>query len=227
MVLATGMIRSVNVGRTRAFDYNDRNATSAIWKYAVSGRVPVRGVNLEGDEQADRKVHGGPDKAVYSYAVEDYEWWGTQLGRSPEFGQFGENLTTEGLDLTGAVVGEQWEVGTTVLEVSEPRMPCWKLGVRMSDAAFPRQFTKAGLPGTYLRIVTEGEVGEGDEIRVISRPSHGLTVGDIFRIYTSDRHEANRLLQVPEVPDSWRVWAERRLARETENSGGSASPGCC
>jgi len=216
MGLATGLVRSVNVGRIRAFDYDGREATSAIWKVSVSGHVPVRGVNLEGDEQADRTVHGGPDKAVYSYAAEDYEWWGTQLGRAPEFGEFGENLTTGGLDLTGAVVGEQWEVGSTVLEVSEPRMPCWKLGVRMGDPTFPRQFTKAGLPGTYLRIVSEGEIGEGDEIRVISRPSHGLTVGDIFRIYTSDRHEAGRLLQVPGVPESWRVWAQRRLARETE-----------
>ena len=218
MVLATGIVRSVNVGRTRSFDYKDRHATSAIWKYPVSGRVPAQGINLEGDEQADRTVHGGPDKAVYSYAAEDYEWWGEQLGRSPEFGEFGENLTTGGLDLTGAVVGEQWEVGSTVLEVSEPRMPCWKLGVRMCDPAFPRQFTKAGLPGTYLRIVTEGEIGEGDEIRVIRRPSHGLSVGDIFRIYTSDRHEAERLLQVPEVPDSWRLWAERRLARTADES---------
>lgn len=217
MVLATGMVRSVNVGRTRTFDYRDRHATSAIWKYPVSGRVPVRGVNLEGDEQVDRTVHGGPDKAVYSYAAEDYEWWGTQLGRSLVFGEFGENLTTDGLDLTGALVGEHWAVGSTVLEVSEPRMPCWKLGVRMSDPTFPRKFTKAGLPGTYLRIVSEGEIGEGDEIRVISRPSHGLTVGDVFRIYISDRHEAERLLHVPEVPDSWRRWAERWLARTAES----------
>jgi MOSC domain-containing protein YiiM len=178
--------------------------------------VPVRGVNLEGDDQADRTVHGGPDKAVYSYSVEDYEWWAGQLDHAPEFGEFGENLTTEGIDLSGALVGEQWEVGTTVLEVSEPRMPCWKLGVRMSDPMFPRQFMKAGRPGTYLRIVTEGEIGQGDEIRVISRPSHDLKVGDIFRIYGSDRHEAGRFLEVPQISDSWRLWAERWLARSSE-----------
>ena len=217
MVLKTVRVRSVNVGRTRSFDYNGRKATSGIWKYPVSGRVSVRGVNVEGDEQADRTVHGGPDKAVYSYAAEDYEWWGEQLGRSLEFGEFGENLTTHGLDLTGALVGERWEFGSAVLEVSEPRMPCWKLGFRVGDPAFVRQFAKAGRPGTYLRIVTAGEIGEGDEIRVISQPSHGLSVSDIFRIYTSDRHEAQRLLQVPEVPESWRLWAEKRLARETES----------
>ncbi len=216
MELTAGAVRSVNVGRARTFDYKGRTAASAIWKKPVSGPVALRGVNFDGDEQADRTVHGGPDKAVYSYSVEDYGWWEEQLGRSPEFGQFGENLTTEGLSLLDALVGEHWEVGTTVLEVSEPRMPCWKLGVRMSDPMFPRLFTKASRPGTYLRIVTEGEIGEGDEIRVISRPSHGLTVGDVFRIYASDRHEAERLLEVPQVPASWRLWAERWLARTAD-----------
>ncbi|MEE9207492.1 MAG: MOSC domain-containing protein [Gemmatimonadota bacterium] len=227
MVLSTGMVRSVNVGRARTFDYKGRTAASAIWKYPVSGPVPLRGVNFDGDEQADRTVHGGPDKAVYSYSVEDYGWWGEQLGRSPEFGEFGENLTTEGLNLSDALVGEQWEVGTTVLEVSEPRMPCWKLAARMSDPTFPRLFTKASRPGTYLRIVKEGEIGEGDEIRVISRPEHDLSVGDVFRIYAADRHEAGRLLEVPEVSDSWKLWAGDWLARTAERETARAEPGCC
>ena len=216
MVLTTGVVRSVNVGRARTFEYRGKTATSAIWKYPASGRVQVQGVNIEGDEQADRTVHGGTDKAVYSYAAEDYEWWAGQLGRPPDFGEFGENLTTGGLDLSSALVGEHWEVGTTVLEVSEPRVPCWKFGVRMNDPTFPRQFMKASRPGTYLRIVSEGEIGEGDAIRVISRPSHDLTVGDVFRIYASDRHEAGRFLEVSQIPDSWRTWAERWLARSAE-----------
>jgi MOSC domain-containing protein YiiM len=227
IVLARGKILSVNVGLRREFEYNGRSGESAIWKSPVSGRVRAGGVNLEGDEQADRRVHGGPDKAIYAYAKEDYRWWETELDRPVGNGEFGENLTTEGLDLTQALVGERWEVGTTVLEVSEPRMPCWKLGVRMSDRLFPRHFTKAGLPGTYLRIVEAGEVGEGDEIRVVDRPSHELTVGDVFRIYAADRHEVDRLLQVPQLSDAWRMWAEEWLARAKRSEEDSASPGCC
>ncbi|MEN8145266.1 MAG: MOSC domain-containing protein [Gemmatimonadota bacterium] len=216
MTLASGVVRSVNVGRARTFDYKGQTAASAIWKEPADGRVALRGINFEGDEQADRTVHGGPDKAVYSYSLEDYGWWSEQLGRSPDFGEFGENLTTEGLNLTDAVVGERWEVGTAVLEISEPRMPCWKLAARMNDPAFPRLFTRAQRPGAYLRIVSEGDIGADDEIRVISRPPHALTVGDVFRIYAVDRHEAGRLLDVPQVPDSWRLWAQRWLERASQ-----------
>ncbi len=222
-----GTLISVNVGLRREFEHAGRPAASAIWKSPVTGRVRARGVNLEGDEQADRRVHGGPDKALYAYAHEDYRRWENELGRSLGPGEFGENLTTEGLDLTHAVVGERWEVGTTLLEISEPRMPCWKLGVRMSDRLFPRRFTKLGLPGAYLRIVEEGEVGEGDEIRVVSRPSHGLSIGDVFRIYAVDRREAGRLLQVPQLSGSWRMWAAERVARAAVGEADSASPGCC
>ena len=120
---------------------------------------PARGVNLAGDDQADRKAHGGPDKAVYAYAVEDARWWEQEIGRSLAYGEFGENLTTEGIEVNDALVGERWQIGTTVLEVSEPRIPCWRLGVRMNDKMFPRRFTEALRPGAYLRIVVEGEVG--------------------------------------------------------------------
>ena len=133
MARVNGTVLSVNVGAVRDFEYHGRPAKSAIWKSPVEGRVAVRGVNLAGDDQADRGPHGGPDKAVYAYAVEDYRWWEEQLGRSLAFGEFGENLTTEGMDVSGARVGEQWQVGTTVLEVSEPRVPCWRFAVRMND----------------------------------------------------------------------------------------------
>jgi MOSC domain-containing protein YiiM len=116
IVLARGKILSVNVGLRREFEYNGRSGESAIWKSPVSGRVRARGVNFEGDEQADRRVHGGSDKAIYTYTKEDYRWWETELDRPLGKGEFGENLTTEGLDLTQALVGERWEVGTTVLE---------------------------------------------------------------------------------------------------------------
>jgi MOSC domain-containing protein YiiM len=209
-----GKVLSVNVGGIRQFDYHGRPAVSAIWKSPIKGRVAVRGVNLEGDEQADREVHGGPDKAVYAYAIEDTRWWAEELGRSLEYGEFGENLTTEGIDVTNAVVGARWEIGSAVLEVSEPRVPCWRLAVRMEDNGFPRQFTKAGRPGTYLRIAVEGKLGSGDEVRLVEQPDHDLTIGDVFRIFTRDREEAERLLTVSQLPSSWRQWAERWLEQQ-------------
>ncbi len=199
MDLGRGSILSVNVGGVREFDHHGRLAVSAIWKSPVSGRVAARGVNLEGDDQADRNAHGGPDKAVYAFAIEDARWWENQLGRTVEYGEFGENLSTEGIDLNESVVGERWEVGSAVFEVSEPRVPCWRLAVRMEDKRFPARFTEVGRPGTYLRIVVEGDVGAGDEVRVVERPEHDLTVGDVFRIYTRDRDDAGRLLTVPQM----------------------------
>ena len=217
MATTAGKVLSVNVGKAREFDYNGRPARSAIWKSPVSGRIVARGVNLDGDDQADRKAHGGPDKAVYAYAIEDTRWWELQIGRSLAYGQFGENLTTEGLDLNDALVGERWEIGSTVLEVSEPRVPCWRLGVRMNDKMFPRHFTEALRPGTYLRIVVEGDIGAGDAIRVIERPDHALTIRDVFRIYTRDHDEIERLLAVPQLSASWRRWADDWLRKTTRN----------
>ena len=179
----------------------------------MDGRLVARGVNLEGDDQADRKAHGGPDKAVYAYAREDAEWWETALGRRFQHGEFGENLTTEGVDVTAALVGERWAVGTAVFAVSEPRVPCWRLAVRMEDPQFVRRFTDAGRPGSYLRILTEGQVGAGDDIQVVDRPDHGLTVGDVFRIFTGDRQEAGRLLEVPQLSAEWRRWAATTLEK--------------
>lgn len=150
-------------------------------------------------------------KAVYAYAIEDTRWWEVELGRSLEYGEFGENLTTERIDVTNALVGERWEIGSTVLEVSEPRVPCWRLAVRMEDNGFPRQFTKAGRPGAYLRIAVEGTLTSGDEIRLVERPDHDLTIGDVFRIFTRDREEAERLLTAPQISSSWQRWAERWL----------------
>ena len=220
-------ILSVNVGRAREFDYNGRPAKSAIWKSPVAGRIAARGINLEGDDQADRKAHGGPDKSVYAYAMEDMRWWEEKLGRSLQFGEFGENLTTEGVAVNDALVGERWAIGSAVFEVSEPRIPCWRLGVRMNDQGFVRRFTEALRPGTYLRIIVEGAVGAGDEIRIIERPAHDLTVRDIFRIYTRDREEVERLLAVPRISESWRGWARHFLEEMKSRRAGSASPGCC
>jgi MOSC domain-containing protein YiiM len=213
MTTAAGRVLSINVGAAREFVHDGRPARSAIWKSPVSGRIAVRGVNLDGDEQADRRAHGGPDKAIYAYALEDTHWWERQMGRALEHGQFGENLTTEGIEVNDALVGERWGIGTAVLEVSEPRVPCWRLGVRMNDPLFPRRFTEALRPGTYLRIVVEGDVGAGDEIRILEKPGHDLTIRDVFRIYTRDRDEVERLISIPRMSESWRNWARHVLEK--------------
>ena len=227
MTTSTGKVLSVNVGAVREFEYAGRPARSAIWKSPVVGRIAVRGVNLADDDQADRGAHGGPHKVVFAYAVEDTRWWQEQIGRSLGYGEFGENLTTEGIDVNDALVGERWQIGTTVLEVSEPRIPCWRLGVRMNDKMFPRQFTEALRPGSYFRLIVEGSVGAGDEIRVVDRPDHGLTIRDVFRIYTRDREEVPRLLRVPQMSESWKRWAADWLRKRRSQPTDAAEPGCC
>jgi MOSC domain-containing protein YiiM len=227
MAIIEGKVLSVNVGRPREFEYNGRPAKSAIWKSPVAGRVRARGVNLDGDDQADRKAHGGFDKAVYAYALEDVRWWERELGRSLQYGEFGENLTTEGIAANDALVGERWAIGTAVLEVSEPRVPCWRLGVRMDDQMFVRRFTEALRPGAYLRIIGEGDLGAGDEIRVIHRPDHGLTIRDVFRIYTRDRDEVERIIATRQISDSWKKWAETLLQKSKDNRSNAAAPSCC
>jgi len=217
MVNPVAKVLSVNVGKRREFEYGGHPAQSAIWKSPVPGRIAARGVNLAGDDQVDRKVHGGPDKAIYAYAIEDTRWWERELGRSLSYGQFGENLTTEGIEVNDALVGERWEVGTTVLEVSEPRIPCWRLGARMQDKMFPRRFSDALRPGTYLRIIVEGEIGADDRVRVVARPKHDVTVRDVFRIFLRDRNEVERLLAAARLSESWLRWAEELLQKTKDN----------
>ena len=187
-------------------------------RFEIAGCRPYRGLRASILKETIRpivKAHEGPDKSVYAYAMEDMRWWEEKLGRSLQYGEFGENLTTEGIAVNDALVGERWAIGTAVFEVSEPRIPCWRLGVRMNDQMFPRRFTEALRPGTYLRIIVEGAVGAGDEIRIIERPDHDLTIRDIFRIYTRDREEVERLLAVPRISESWRGWAQHFL-KETK-----------
>jgi MOSC domain-containing protein YiiM len=211
-----GRLRSVNVGAIRQIELAGRARTTAIWKLPVSGRVAVQGVNVVGDEQADRRVHGGPDRAVYAYAREDYAWWERQLGRPLGPGTFGENLTTEGIEVTGALVGERWRVGGVVLQVTSPRVPCWKLGVRMGDPGFPRRFAAAGRPGAYLAIVAQGAVGAGDRIQVIHRPGHGVTVGLVAASYHRDHRLAASILAAPGLPVGWREWAEHQTRADAQ-----------
>ncbi|MET1003398.1 MAG: MOSC domain-containing protein [Acidimicrobiia bacterium] len=211
--LPIGRVMSVNVGRPRQVRWHDRVVTTAIWKQPVSGRVRATGVNLDGDDQADRRVHGGPTKAIYAYATEDHAWWGEQLGVSLEPGTFGENLTIAGVDVSAVVVGERWRIGNTTLRVTEPRIPCFKLGIRMGDASFVDRFADAARPGTYLAIEDPGEVGAGDVIERLHRPSHGVTIGAVERTYHGNTALLPTLADLADLSEGWRSWARRHLAR--------------
>jgi MOSC domain-containing protein YiiM len=230
---------SVNVGRPQPIERRGRTTFTAIAKSPVAGRVAVRGVNVKGDDQADRGAHGGPDKAVYAYASEDYAWWAQALefggagglirptaspwvpgagGGAPtgvlglEPGTFGENLTLAGVDVTGALIGERWAIGSVVLEVTSPRIPCWKLARRVGDPRFIRRFAAARRPGAYLRIVQEGELGAGDGVEIVARPDHVVTVGLFNEAFLHDRSLLGGLLTAEALPADWREWIAERAA---------------
>jgi len=217
----TPRVISVNVGTPRTVTWAGRRVRSAIWKSPVAGRTRVEGVNLAGDDQADRRVHGGHDKAVYAYASEDYAWWSSELGTEVGPGAFGDNLTTEGIDLRTEVVGRRWHVGSAVLEIAQPREPCYKLGMRMGDAAFVDRFDERARYGAYLRIVTAGEVGAGDEIVTDPPPAHGLTLAELGSVERdAPRSLLERVAAIDDVPQGWRDWARRRLDRRNRAGGG-------
>jgi MOSC domain-containing protein YiiM len=204
---------SVNVGRPQQLSVRrGRPLMSAIGKAPVEGRVRVAGVNLEGDDQADRRVHGGPDKAVYAYAAEDTAFWEGELGRELWPGAFGENLTTEGLDVSGAVVGERWRIGGVELEVCQPRLPCAKLALRMGEPTMVKRFAQASRPGAYLRIVSEGSLGAGDAIEVVARPGHGVTVRDVSDAILLDEALLGLAASAPELPAELAAWMRERAA---------------
>jgi MOSC domain-containing protein YiiM len=198
----TPRVLSVNVGAPRDVEWRGTIVRTAIWKYPVAGRVPLLGVNFAGDDQADRTVHGGPDKAVYAYAREDYDFWRAHEGLEASPALFGENLTVEGLDLSAALVGERWRVGSALLEVAQIRLPCAKLGVRLADPRFPKRFQAAGRMGAYLRVIEEGDVGAGDAIDVVTRPDHGVTLGTMLRALDDDE-AARALPRAGYLPRFW------------------------
>ena len=202
--MTTGRLLSVNVGTPRVVPRGKGQARTAIWKDPVAGRVAVRGVNVEGDRQADLRVHGGPDKAVYAYASEDTAFWEDALGADLGPGAFGENLTTEGIDQTNALIGERWRVGTTLLEVCQPRFPCFKLGLRFGDPQMLKRFALARRPGAYLRIVEEGELGAGDAIEIVHRPQHEVTIALVNEAILHDNALLGRLREAPELAEGLR-----------------------
>ena len=162
---------SVNLAEPRTLMRRGHEMTTGLWKRAVGGPVAVGRLGLDGDLVADGKHHGGIDKAVYAYAAEDVAWWEKQLGRELGAGFFGENLTLRGVDVSGTRIGERWRIGSTVLEVSEPRHPCWKLAAKVGEPPFIKTFEQAGRPGAYLRVVEEGELRTGDRVEVQEAPS--------------------------------------------------------
>ena len=204
-------IVSVNVGKPRLVEWHGRQVTTAIFKDPVEGPVLASDVNLSGDDQADRRVHGGPDKSVYAYATADYDWWASQLGEALGPGTFSENLTIDGIDLAQSSVGDRWHVGEAVLEVSQPREPCFKLGIRMGDAAFKDRFEEARRPGTYLRIIRPGQVEAGDTIVVVPAALPAIRLEEFLDDPTPEFLQ--RILGDGRVPRGWRHFAARALAR--------------
>lgn len=195
-------------------DIGARHGPSGIDKRPVEGPRAVGRLGLEGDRVFNTKDHGGPDKAVYAYAAEDAAAWAAELGRPVPPGLFGENLRTAGVDVSGALVGERWRVGTTLLEIVQPRLPCFKLGLRMDDASFVKRFGQASRPGAYLRIVEEGELGPGDavELDVETLPDHGVTLRLVSDAILLDPTLIPQALEAPQLIPSLREWMTARLS---------------
>jgi MOSC domain-containing protein YiiM len=210
-------IVSVNVGLPRIIDTPRGPVSTAIFKSSTERRLQVAPHNLEGDRQADLSVHGGENKAIYGYPSEHYGPWSEEIGRTDlVHGQFGENLTTRGMLEREVGVGDVFSVGSTVLQVSQPRAPCFKLGIRMGDAKFVKRFLRSGRPGFYFRIIEPGELGVGDEITCVERGRTGISVHEIWRLSYGDSSDRARLelaLQIPTLGDEWRTPMQAKLSK--------------
>lgn len=210
---AQGVLLSVNVAGTQDVlrgRWTGRVGRSGIGKQPVDGPVTTGDDQLVGDTICDVKHHGGVDQAVYAYAAEDAAWWAGELGQEVGPGRFGENFTTRDVDVTGAVIGQRWAIGTALFEVSVPRIPCRTFAGFWQIPDLVKRFTKVGRPGAYLRILTPGQVQGGDAVRIVHTPAHGVTISETFRALTGDRTLAHRLLEAPELPaeahDNARKW---------------------
>jgi len=213
-------IISVNVGLPRLVLRNGEPVSTGIYKEPVEGRVRVRTLNLDGDRQSDLSVHGGPEKAVYLYPSEHYEFWKHELpDMDLPWGMFGENLTTTGLFETEVHIGDRFRAGTAELKVTQPRMPCYKLGIRFGRADIIKRFLISERSGFYLSVLKEGEVGAGDEFEPIQKNASGVRVVDVTRLYSSDKHNVDlmrRAIATESLPDSWRQYFLKRLDHEHE-----------
>jgi MOSC domain-containing protein YiiM len=197
---ADGILVSVNIAHIRTGKWTGTVGRTGIDKRPVTGRVRVEGDEVVGDAVLDRRHHGGPDQAVYCYSREDAGWWETDLGRTLTDGMFGENFTTTGIDLTAALIGERWDVGTASFEVSCPRIPCRVFAGFWEVPQLIKRFTDRALPGAYLRILRAGEVGAGDSIKVTYRPPHAVTIGETFRALTGNRDLVAHVRTAEQLP---------------------------
>ena len=208
---------SLNVGQPREIFHEGRIIRTGIFKRPIAGRVRATALNLEGDEQADLTVHGGPSKAIYVYPAEHYDFWQKELPEvSLSWGMFGENLTTEGLLEKEINVGDRLCVGSAELVVTEPRFPCYKLNLKFGRDDMVKRFLKSLRTGFYCAVVREGEIGAGDAIEFLGRDEREITVADITRVYAFDKtdvHTLRRALTVKALPENWRGYFHERLAK--------------
>lgn len=216
---------SVNVGLPRLVLRNGEPVSTGIFKEPCEGRVKLRRLNLDGDRQADLSVHGGPSKAVYAYPSEHYDYWKKEL---PEmelpWGMFGENFTTAGLRETEVNIGDKFRVGSAVVMVTEPRMPCYKLGLRFGRSDIIKKFLASERTGFYLAVLQEGEVGADDHFELIEKDPHDVRVSDITRLYARDKSNAvllRRAIEVEALPESWRGHFQNQLEKLTGHLNGS------
>jgi MOSC domain-containing protein YiiM len=205
---------SVNTGLPREVDWHGRRVRTSIWKGPVNGRVRVRPLNLDGDQQSDLEVHGGLDKAVYIYPSEYYAYWRRELpAQDLAWGGFGENFTTEGLLDAHVKVGDRFRIGSATFMVTQPRVPCYKLGIRFGNDRMVKRFLLSGRMGFYVSVVTEGDVAAGDPIALTRQDDEGVTIADITSLYVRDRHNPDllrRAIAAPALPQHWKDFFARR-----------------
>jgi len=209
---------SVNTGLPGEVTWHGRNVTTGIFKQPVQGRVALRKLNLDGDRQADLTVHGGEHRAVYCYPLAHYDYWKIELpGRELPTAIFGENFTTDGLLEDSVHLGDQFSVGCAEVIVTQPRLPCYKLGLRFQSDDMVKRFLATGRTGFYLAVTREGEVGAGDQIKVIARDPNGVSVSEITRLYIAKRYgdeelrSVQRSLRVAALTESWKEYFRERL----------------
>jgi len=210
-------IISVNVGLPREVVWKGITIRTAIFKKPVAGTLGIRQLNLAGDQQADLTVHGGPDKAVYAYPVEHYEYWRKQLPDvSFSWGVFGENLTTEGLSEDTLCIGDLVRAGSAILQVTQPRMPCYKLELRFNRDDMIKRFLVSGRSGFYFSVIEPGDVGVGSQVEVLDRDTNNVTISDILRLYvgqTPDPELLRRMTNVTSLPENWKTQLQLRAQK--------------
>lgn len=208
---------SVQVGRPQTIQSGRTSTQTGIFKHPVETPIMLRRLNLDGDGQADLEAHGGPDKAVYAYPSEHYPVWATELKRTDlKYGQFGENFTISGLDEETAHIGDIFRIGQALVQVTQPRVPCFKLGIRMGDPTFVKRFLHSQRSGFYLRVLEEGMVQKGDAIQLVAADPSAMSVKEILHTYYFDRNnheQAARAARLTALPATWREDFQKRIAQ--------------